>query len=110
MGPTLVDSCPAGAPGLARQRRAWPGAPAGHGSTSVGLTVDPYGTLPLHLQQGYSFRPTSLAHLSLRYRCHILQMFMSLKMNEVFHYVLYNFNFEILLLNNFLVCRSPLVY
>ena len=40
MGPTLVDPSPAGAPGLARLRRARPGAPAGHGSTSVGPTVD----------------------------------------------------------------------
>ena len=36
MGPTLVDPRPAGAPALARLRRARAGAPAGHGSTSVG--------------------------------------------------------------------------
>ena len=40
VGPTLVDLCPADAPGLARLRRARPEAPAGYGSTSVGPMVN----------------------------------------------------------------------
>ena len=39
----LVDPCPTGAPALTCRRHARAGAPAGHGPTSVGPTVDSYG-------------------------------------------------------------------
>ena len=44
MGPTLMDPCPAGAAAQCLPRA---GAPAGHGSTNVGPTVDPNGPPPL---------------------------------------------------------------
>ena len=54
VGPTLVDPCARlrGTGPLARgpqwTRRTRPGAPEGHGSTSVGPTVDPYEPPPPH--------------------------------------------------------------
>ena len=63
VGPTLVDPCPTGAPGLVRLAN-W--APTGRGFPSLGPTVDPYGPLPTRIQSSIHGFNVRLIAMSLK--------------------------------------------